>query len=448
MLYEMVCGHRPYPHLEGPRFRRELEQAVTSNAPRAPFPPSAPGSLRAVINKLLAFQVEHRYPDAGAIRADLEVFLRGDVPVAVATYETPLTTPVHRTGEPPATTVRPAAVLRDMQHSAGVLTTPATAPRPSRHVPPTVVKPSAPAAAVPAPPAPLPAAVAQSSPPPILRHLAGTGLMVFVVFVVATEGVAWLFAERFRDTMAAIDERTVTERLQAYAGVDRWALLDIGLRARVHSKLRPALVAVADRVIADYRREEPSMGPAEWVQAYQALRWARELSPPNRALLGKLLTAQAHVKRFDAQAAPSGSRTTLLSQAALATFRDAAAADPETFDPYLGMARIQVYALADVDGAATSIAEAEKRGYTSGRREAALLGDGYLRRARATHRSARVLTGEQRWRELNNARADYERCIVFFDPIVAFGNAAANLERCKGQLQEVQRQLLAGTRES
>lgn len=453
MLYEMVCGHRPYPHLEGPRFRREFELAITSNAPRAPFPPSCPASLRAIINKLLAFQVEHRYPDASAIRADLEAFLRGDVPAAVAIYETPATIPVQRGDTQPVTAVRPAPLPVAPASTAGasVLTTPATVPRPAREVPPTDVKP-APAAAV----TPEPAVV--SEPPPLAsgsartarpgRHVAGTLAMIVLIFVIATEGVAWLFAERFRDTMAAIDERSVLDRRRAYAGVDRWAVLDVGLRLRVHGRLRPALLAVADRVIADFRGEEPSMGPAEWMQAYQALAWARDLSVRGASLRGKWLTAEAHVKRFEAQAAPAGSRRTLLSQTAMARFRDAAAADPSSFDPYLGMARIQVYALSDVDGAAASIAEAERRGYTSGRREAALLGDGYLRRATVTRRSAGVLTGDQRWRELNSARADFERCIAFFDPIVAFGNAAANLEICKRELLQIQRQLGHGSRES
>lgn len=451
MLYEMVCGHRPYPDLEGRPYRRELEQAIISNAPRAPFPPSCPESLRAVINKLLALQVEHRYPNAEAIRADLEAFLRGDVPSAVAIYETPATTPVKRDGAQPVPAGRPVAraITRPIG-PIGVETIPATTPRPAHDVPPTERK-TAPASA----PADLlrvaagpPGAAEPARPRPVVRHLATTVAMIFLVFVVATEGVAWLFAERFRDTMAALDERTVTDRRQVYAGVDRWAMFDIGLKWRVHARLRPALVAVADRVIADYRREEPSMGPSEWAQAYQALTWASELSSPGQALRGKLLTAEAHVKRFEAQAAPRGSRTTLLSQAALAKFRDAADMDPSSFDPYLGMARIQVYALSDVDGAAASIAEAEKRGYTSGRREKALLGDGYLRRAQATRRSAAVLTGDQRWRELHNARADYERCIVLFDAIVAFGNAAANLEICKAQLVQVERQLNTGLRES
>ena len=183
------------------------------------------------------------------------------------------------------------------------------------------------------------------------------------------------------------------------------------------------------------------MGPAERGQANEALKWAVDMAPRSDGLRARQLTAQGHVQRFAAQSA-KGSSATLLSQAAMATFRQAAALDPESFDPFLGMARIQVYLLADVNAAESAIQEAEKRGYTSGRREAALLGDGFLRRATARRRRAGVLTGEQRLRELTSARADYQRCVELFDPIIAFGNAAENLEACKAQRERIDRQLM------
>jgi eukaryotic-like serine/threonine-protein kinase len=440
MLYEMVCGHRPYPHLEGPRFRRDLEHAITTNAPRAPFPPSCPANLKAVINKLLAFQVEHRYPDAAAIKTDLERFLRGEAPAALATYDTPATTPVTRATQASAPAI-PATTPVPVPRRAVGDPPPTTPRRPLNAAELTELRPHFAAANS--------GAVAVAAPAPVtsrslIRRILGAAAMFFIVFVIATEGVAWLFAERFRDTMATLDERSVRDRRSAYTAVDRWALFDIGLRARVHRRLGPGLLSVGDRVIADYRREEPAMGPAEWAQAYEALTWARQLYRPSDALRAKQLTAEGHVKRFQAQAATRGSASTLLFQAALAKFREAADADGKSFDPYLGMARIQVYALADVDGAAASIAAAEDRGYTSGRRESAMLGDGYFRRAQAARDRAAVLSGEQKWRELNNARADYERCVTLFDPIVAFGNAAANLEACKAQVARIDRQLESG----
>jgi eukaryotic-like serine/threonine-protein kinase len=438
MLFEMVCGHRPYPHFDGPRYRRELEQAITSNAPRAPFPESCPPALGAIISKLLAFQVEHRYPHAAAIREDLELFLRGDVPGALSIYETPATTPVQRVSGGAvavATLAQPSATApRIAAHSARMI--PPTEPR-QRRSEAVAEQASAldTADAVPAVTGPI------QKKRFVMRRVLTALLMLSFVLAVATEGVAWMFAERFHDTIPTIDERTVTDRHLAYEAVDQWALIDIGLRARVKAPLLRALVALGDRVISDYRREEPLMGPAEWGQANEALKWAVDLAPRSDGLRARQLTAQGHVQRFAAQSA-RGSSATLLSQAAIATFRQAAQVDPDSFDPYLGMARIQVYLLADVDAAAASIGEAEKRGYIRGRREAALLGDGYLRRAMASRRRAGVLTGEQRVRELTNARDDYQRCVELFDPIVAFGNAAENLEACKAQLERIDRQLM------
>jgi hypothetical protein len=88
---------------------------------------------------------------------------------------------------------------------------------------------------------------------------------------------------------------------------------------------------------------------------------------------------------------------------------------------------------ADVDLAAESIKEAEKRGYTPGRRERAQLGDGYMRRADALRREARELSGGERTRALQKARADYQGCIDTFEPIVGFALAARNIEVCKTQ---------------
>ena len=174
-------------------------------------------------------------------------------------------------------------------------------------------------------------------------------------------------------------------------------MLGTGLRARVNRQLRTRLVALADAVIADYRREEPTMATAEWKQAQQALRWAADLVPPGRALQAKLLTCDAHVLRQAARAqAAATARATY--RRAVDTFRAAADLDSSSFDPYLGISRIAVYGLGDVDQAAAAIQEAEKRGYVSGRRERALLGDGYLRRATASRATARTLSGDQRRR--------------------------------------------------
>ena len=186
------------------------------------------------------------------------------------------------------------------------------------------------------------------------------------------------------------------------------------------------------------------MGPEEWRQAQAAFGWARVLSPRDGSLLARQLTADGHVRRLAAQRTrPSSSA---MAQGAVARFRDAAAADPNAFDPYVGMAMTQLYTLADVDGAIQSLEAAVKRGYTVTRRDTALLGDATLRRGLLGRKRAALLTGDQRQSALEKAKADFESCLSSFEQIVEFGNAAKHLETCKAQLRQVSEQLDSGRR--
>ena len=71
------------------------------------------------------------------------------------------------------------------------------------------------------------------------------------------------------------------------------------------------------------------MGPSEWGQANQALILALELSPRDRTLGGKHVTAEGHVERFQGQAG-RGSASILRSEAAPAELREAAPVEPES----------------------------------------------------------------------------------------------------------------------
>jgi len=416
ILYETIAGHRPYPAFD--RNRSQLEHAIRTNAPREPLPSSCPAELSAIVNKLLAYQVERRYPNAAAIRTDLERFLAGEKPVAASEYATPATMPIGQTTTRRATEPRLAVV------------------------PPTEPLPMPQPATASAAPVPATTVVPPRIRREFIRRALWMAVLLVLVGIVTTEGVAWVAAERFRDTIDSIERSTIVEKQADYDGIRASSLLDAGLKLRVNGPLENRLVALADSVIADYRREEPTMQPSEWKLAQQSLRWAQQLNPQDKQIFAKLLTCEAHVIRLSARSQPVAvARQTYLN--AIEKFRAAAKVDGQTFDPYLGISRIAVYGLSDVDQASAAIVEAEKRGYVSGRRERALLGDGYLRRANATRSLARTLSGDQRRRELEKARADYEGCIEAFDPIVGFGYAAKNLEVCKGQLARIDEELAA-----
>ena len=66
-----------------------------------------------------------------------------------------------------------------------------------------------------------------------------------------------------------------------------------------------------------------------------------------------------------------------------------------------------------------------------------------MRRAETLRREARTLSGNQRARALERARADLQRCIDTFEPIVGFGQAARNIESCKAQRARVDDEIVA-----
>ena len=461
MLYEMVVGHRLYPHLETSQSRSQLEHAITTNAPRDSLPPGCPPPLAAVISKLLAPQIERRYGDAAAIKADLDQFLAGRDPAAIEEYATVATTPVStreraiRNSESGIWNARLDAWGGQAGQAGQVGQAGQTGqagqrsiPNSRFQIPNSKVPPTDPL------PVPAPAGVAVAAPrPPLVpatatvkrlgfRKAASVVVAATMVALMATEGVAWVAAERFRGSIPAIDGRSLPHLRTGYHGIRALSFFGLGLKVRVNRLLENRLTALADSVIADYRREEPTLGAADWQQAEKAMQWARELSPRDRMLRAKELTCQAHVIRHAARAQPRGGPAVRqMYQSAIDKFRAAAELDPGSYDPYLGITRIAVYGLDDVDQAAAAIGEAEKRGYTSGRRERAQLGDGYMRRADRRRRLARALSGDRHTRELENARADYDRCVASFDPIVGFARAADNLEYCKRQIDRIDGEL-------
>lgn len=435
MLYELVSGHRPYSRIEAHDTSdyRHLRRAITSNTPREPLPAACPAALAAIVDKLLAYSVARRYPTAAAIRDDLAAFLEGREPAALKEYATPATLPIPRHAASPA--VSPTA-----SPATSPVPSPATAAPPLAVIPATDPLPAgqgAPAAAR-AVAVAAPAARPRLFTRTLAGRLAALAMMLLLLTITAREGVGLLAAERFRGRMSGLDGATLTARQLEYERIDSWAPFDIGLRLRVNRPLRTQLIALAEPVIADYRRETPSMGVAQWRQANDALLWAVSLSHDDAGLRAKQLLCEAHLARLAARSHPRGSEASRQAyRTAVAKFRSAAALDERSFDPYIAMSNIQLYGLDNLDEATAAVAAAEKRGFVPGRRERALIGDGYLRRAQKSRRLADGLTGEQRRRELESARTDYGQCIAAFDPIIGFGDAARNLELCKQLLQRV-----------
>ena len=81
ILFEMLSGCRPYLHYEHNQSR--LETAIRRQEPRVRVPPDVDPRLTAIVDKLLASQIERRYQSASQITGDLNAFLN-EQPVAAA----------------------------------------------------------------------------------------------------------------------------------------------------------------------------------------------------------------------------------------------------------------------------------------------------------------------------------------------------------------------------
>lgn len=437
ILYEMLAGHRPYRQLQAPALKPALERAIRHNAPREALPSPVPPGLAAVVDKLLAYQPERRYPTAAAIADDLQAFLDGRPTRALAEYDTPATVRVAPATEPRSPD-RPDTVGAGASDSAPVPPTDALPFAP----PPLPAIERSQSATVP----PAPVSRASTARPGRLRRVARVAVVLFALWSVIAETTAWLQAERFRARIGALEGPDLASAEASYDRLAATGPLHLGVRLRVDAPLHDHLVALGQRVIDDYRHEAPSLTLANWRQAQQALRWALRLEPGDRVARARLETCEAHILRIATRPGRSAGSQEAYHKA-VERFRTAARLDPDSFDPYLGISRVAIYGLvpADVDLASGAMLAAETRGYTPGRRERAQLGDGYLRRADALRKDAATLSGPQRTHALERARHDYQACIDALEPIVGFGNAARHIETCKAQRDRVAEDLARAT---
>ncbi|MCC6163034.1 MAG: serine/threonine protein kinase [Acidobacteria bacterium] len=456
MLYEMLAGHRPYRTLQAPAFKSQLERAIRGNAPREPLPVAVPAALSAIVDKLLAYQPDRRYGSAAAIKADLATFLEGGEPMALAEYDTPATTRVAPHADADQPTTRRDQEWHDAAVGLGWAGSPVRAVGPVPATDPLpFVPPPLPVADVPLA-RPLDAAGAPASSPAVgatrwprlrrIRRLLRVAALLAALYAVTSEAVACAGAERLRAAVPAIDGATLATAEANYDDVARTGPLDLGLRWRVNGRLRSHLVGLADRVIEDYRSDQPSLTLTDWKQAQRALLWALRLSPGDRIARARLQLCDAHIIRISNR--PGRSEATQATyRRAIDRFRAASRLDAVSFDPYLGIARVAVYGLvpADVDLASEAMAAAQQRGYTPGRRERAQLADGHMRRGETLRREARNVSGEERLHALEGARASFEACIEAFEPILGFANAAKNIEICKDHVKRVDEELAAAT---
>jgi eukaryotic-like serine/threonine-protein kinase len=474
LLYEMVTGGPPYQADSS----QALEALIRSRQPPAPLPGTCPPALARIILKTLAGHPSRRYADAGLIRHDLEAFRRGLPTTADAEWmaSQPDGDDTRRTAAPavaeetrrttldeaPRAQETPSVAAEGASAVAAVPPLPAgtaAAEETRRTSAPTIVIDPAVdaevtrrtlAAAIPPPlPDDVPAPDAAVPPPPgLLRRLrtwprwAAALVLLTSIGLLVNEVSVWTAARRIRVGLATGQNSEMQGLWDEYQGLAHRSLLGIGL-VGVRGPMKERLQSQADRVIADYRQDAPTVREAQWRDAATWLTDVLNLDPGDRPATARLRYCEGHLRRIDGETR----KRKKLSAAeafrdAVAKFEEAGRVDARWPDPYLGLARTYIYGLDDLDKAIESLKVAEQRGYRPGNRELVQLADGYKSRADRWRREAAAVKGLGQERDcLQKCADDYRQALELYQKAIGFGEASAGVRTIQARLDEVTKRL-------
>ena len=378
MLYQMVSGRLPFEGGTPERLERRIRARQSPDA----LPRDCPAPLANIVLKVLARDLGQRYPNALAMHADLERFLKGEPVEAKAPVAASDATV--RTAMPEDGTRRTAAPVRPLAHP--------------------VVG--------------------------IIRRLAALGLSILLALGVITYLLVRPEYEVWADTRQ-LQHDIATEHLDANAAWDHYQKIvkrkHLGIDTwGIGGPLKSELMAAGEGPIADFRENDyPTARERQWGNSVRYFSHALELEPGDKTIKGKLRLCEGHLERITAAGA---ARQEMLNDAA-AKFREAASLLKKSPDPYIGLARLYSYNLGDCDRAKDALQMAVKYGHAETRRELSTLADAYLRRAAQTVRDSQKFQSLPKNEKgyLQRARQDYEEAQALYTRLGSFANAPVSL---------------------
>ena len=416
ILYELLSAAPPFHGAD----TRRLEEEIRAGYGRRALPDTCPAGLRAMVARLLAAQAIDRYPSAAAVLSDLERYQAGQDPEALKfERQAPADeAPTRRTRSAPA--VDTEATRRTER--AVLVAEPA----------PQVTVPGHQARPVPS---------KLESPPRIKRSRPlRTLLMIAALLLVSNELIVGFRANRVAATAATRDLESMDDIWSAYDTLSHRSYLRVGV-AGLEDRLARRVRVLSEQVIANYRSTVPTVRERQWQTAQRNLQRALVLEPNNATLKASLRYCEGHLHRIDGEADKVRHRGATASQhftEAVSAFREAAELRRDWPDPFLGLARVFIYGLEDVDRAADALKQAEKLGYTMGDRETAQLADGYRARGDSLWQTARQLADMPQEAEyLQRATDAYRQAQGLYERIPGFPGVAGSLRRTQRSLDQI-----------
>jgi tetratricopeptide (TPR) repeat protein/predicted Ser/Thr protein kinase len=443
ILYELLSGAAPFQAVD----TRRLEQQIRIGYRCRPLPADCPRPLQAIVARLLAPCVEDRYPTAEAVRSDLELVREGrELPAETLGFperleEPPTRRTVTPVEEDPERTRRTAERADARDGDAAAPDSAAAAPAASAAI----------GAASPAP-TQIPPAVQASPPAPVARRTRSrpirAALLVAAIVLTLNEMAIGFQAGRVAARASTHDLDSIDDVWSQYDALSRHSYLRFGV-VKLEETMAARAAALADQVIANYRSPDPTVRERQWLEARKNLQRALVLRPADRSLKASLRYCDGHLHRIDGEADLTRHQTAAARQQfteAVSAFREAAELRRGWPDPFLGLARVFIYGLDDIDRAADALQQAQSLGYTPGDRETAQLADGYRTRGDRLRETARELADlPQEPDYLQRASDAYKQARDLYGRIPAYPGAALNLRRTTRALDDIDRRLARRT---
>ncbi len=410
MLYEMVTGLQPYQADTTER----MERMIRSRVPPPPAPDPCPEPLRRILIKALMPDPEARYQSGREFADDLIMYRAGG-PVRAATEDLDATRRTYRRAD--------SVDLGATRRTSGGGENGGDTRRTSEYKQPDEVL------NWPLKPPP------QRN--PLTRYVA-RGLAILLLagclYGLYDSVTGYLLYRRGQALEQAVQTEALTDPNEIWT---QWTELSkdnpSSLMLRSPRKLvKQRLVEAADRVIASYRTSD-AVYENGWKTAHENLARALTMEPDD-SVRGKLRLTEGHLARITGTARHN---LTELNDA-VDKFNEAQRLLPNSPDPALGLARVYVYGLHDIDRAYQALQQAERRGYPIGGHEKAQLADGYRDRANRVFWDSRNVRGlPQEKDQIERARQDYERALELYQSAASYGNSSASIQDVQNSLESV-----------
>lgn len=445
VLYLMVAGYPPFSG-EDPE---ELENKIRSGEPPRSLPDGVSPGLKKIIRKSLAFDPARRYAGAAEMKADLEAWNDGrPLPSETASPERIVGEDLNATRR----TVRPGLddsgsfrTSETRRTDRAPLAPGLDETRRTGEPAATVVVPFPPAATAPAPAA-APIIEPPPAPPPTRRRrlrLQSTGVILLLVGCLLLASQVWVRSEASEIRHDLATERTpdLDDLWSRYQKISAFGILPGSGLGDVRTELREALLRSGDRILDSYHGDNPTTTERGWRRAHDRFKAALDLQFRDKATRAKMLYARGHLDRIEAQTLRAKSQSDPARQKlrdAVEEYRDAARLAPEWPDPYLGLARVYAYEQPDLKQLEETLSELERRGYPMGRREKAMLADGYRIQAQnLLARATRARGTDEETELLESARDHFTQAIGLYREAGNFANAHGNMTDSANQLQGI-----------